>query len=227
LEFFGRNALIQTRKHRLLAPRITLTIATGPLDGTQFVFDERTTVLLGNRFACRIRFPAEYGLANVKLADGAPSTGRGLVHRDIKPHNLFLARSGDKYAAKIGDYGLAKAFDLAGLSGLTATGAAAGTPTFVPRQQLLEYKYTRPDVDVWALAASLYYVLTLQPPRDFSQGRDPWQVVLQTNPVPIRRRAPAVPARLAAVIDKALIDEPEIGFKTAAEFRTALKEAMG
>ena len=161
----------------------------------------------------------QVALANVKLADGDPSKGRGLVHRDIKPHNLFPARTGEKYAAKIGDYGLAKAFDLAGLSGLTATGAAAGTPTFMPRQQLLEYKYAKPDVDVWAMAASLYYMLTLQPPRDFGKGRDPWQVVLQTKAVPIRQRAPEVPTRLATVIDEALIDDPEIRFKTAAEFR--------
>jgi serine/threonine protein kinase len=168
----------------------------------------------------------QVALANVKLADGDPSKGRGLVHRDIKPHNLFPARSGEKYSAKIGDYGLAKAFDLAGLSGLTATGAVAGTPMFMPRQQLLEYKYAKPDVDVWAMAASLYYMLTLQPPRDFGKGHDPWQVVLQTKAVPIRQRVPAIPARLAAVIDKALIDEPEIGFKSAAEFRAALKEAL-
>jgi hypothetical protein len=51
-------------------------------------------------------------------------------------------------------------------------------------------------------------------------------VVLQAKAVPIRQRVPAIPARLAAVIDKALIDEPEIGFKSAAEFRAALKEAL-
>jgi eukaryotic-like serine/threonine-protein kinase len=50
--------------------------------------------------------------------------------------------------------------------------------------------------------------------------------MLQTNAVPIRWRAAAVPARLAAVIDKAVIDEPEIGFKTAAAFRAALEEAL-
>jgi eukaryotic-like serine/threonine-protein kinase len=69
-------------------------------------------------------------------------------------------------------------------------------------------------------------MLTLQPPRDFSTGRDPWQVVLQTDAVPIRQRAPDLPARLAAVIDEALIDNPEIRFKTAAEFHAVLKEAL-
>jgi serine/threonine protein kinase len=174
----------------------------------------------GLAYAHQVVLPA------VKLAGGETTTGRGLVHRDLKPHNLFLARGSEKFVTKIGDYGLAKAFDLSGLSGLTATGATAGTPRFMPRQQLLEYKYAKPDVDVWALAASLYYMLTLQPPRDFRSGRDPWQVVLQTNAVPIRQRLPDIPARLAAVIDEALIDDPEIRFKAASEFRAALKEAL-
>jgi eukaryotic-like serine/threonine-protein kinase len=49
----------------------------------------------------------------VKLADGGVAKGRGLVHRDLKPANIFLTKSGKKTIAKVGDYGLAKAFDLA------------------------------------------------------------------------------------------------------------------
>jgi len=44
--------------------------------------------------------------------------------------------------------------------------------------------------------------------------------------VPIRKRKPDIPSRLAEVIDHALIDKPEIGFKTAAEFKQALERAM-
>jgi serine/threonine protein kinase len=61
--------------------------------------------------------------------------------------------------AKVGDYGLAKAFDAAGLSGQTRTGSMAGTPHFMPRQQVVNFKYARPEVDVWAMAASLYNIL--------------------------------------------------------------------
>ena len=94
------------------------------------------------------------------------------------------AKAGEDVVVKIGDYGLAKAFDLAGMSGLSATGAAAGTPVFMPRQQLIDYKYAKPPVDVWAMAASLYYMLTLKYPRDFEKGKDPWQIVLQTDAIP-------------------------------------------
>ncbi len=51
-------------------------------------------------------------------------------------------------------------------------------------------------------------------------------VVLETPPVPIRQRKPWVPARLAAVIDRALVEEPEIPFKTAAEFKESLENAL-
>jgi serine/threonine-protein kinase len=163
---------------------------------------------------------------NVRLADGSSGRGKGLVHRDLKPHNIFLCGAGRSRVAKVGDYGLAKAFDQAGLSGQTMTGAVAGTPAFMPRQQVAEFRFARPEVDVWAAGASLYYMLTGQYPRDFSRGRDPWQTVLQTEPVPIRERSPNLPARLAEVIDLALVDQPEIHFKSAADLRRALEEAL-
>ena len=61
-------------------------------------------------------------LGSVKLADGTLGRGRGLVHRDLKPQNLFLCGSGGSRVGKVGDFGLAKAFDQAGLSGQTRTG---------------------------------------------------------------------------------------------------------
>ena len=67
-----------------------------------------------------------------------------------------------------------KAFDTAGLSGQSATGSVAGTPVFMPRQQVIDFKYARPEVDVWAAAASLYAMLTGAVPRDLPPGRDPW-----------------------------------------------------
>jgi serine/threonine-protein kinase len=165
-------------------------------------------------------------IPKVKLADGSYGWGRGLVHRDLKPQNLFLSGSGSTRITKIGDFRLAKAFDLAGLSGRTRTGATAGTPAFMPRQQVIKFKYVKPDVDVWAAAASLYCMLTSAVPRNFTKGQDPWQVVLDTSAVPIRERDSKIPARLAKVIDLALVDKPQIHFNTAAEFQQALESVL-
>jgi hypothetical protein len=160
------------------------------------------------------------------LAGLAYAHGRGVVHRDLKPHNLFLTETGPGRMVKVGDFGLAKAFDAAGLGGLTRTGRAAGTPSFVPRQQVIDFKNAKPDVDVWALAATLYALLTGRPPRDFPPGRDPWLVVLRDDPVPIRCRNPAVPPRLAELLDAALFDRGPLAFPTCAAFGAALTAAV-
>jgi serine/threonine-protein kinase len=128
--------------------------------------------------------------------------------------------------AKVADYGLAKAFDNAGLSGQTRTGNAAGSPSFIPRQQVVNYKYVKPDVDVWAAAASLYFMITGHYPRDYPSDVDPWRITLQEDPVPIRDRGIPVPDALADVLDTALRDRPSLHFKTADELQQALRGAV-
>ena len=151
-------------------------------------------------------------------------TKKNLVHRDIKPANIFLTDSPNqdgKTLVKLGDYGLAKNFDMAGLSGQTLTGSSMGTPVFMPRQQVLNFKYALPDVDIWATAATLYYMLTGKYPRSFA-GQDPFIAILQSQPVPIRQRESTISEPLANVIDLALIDNPELHFKTALDFKNTL-----
>jgi hypothetical protein len=148
----------------------------------------------------------------------------GVVHRDLSPHNILLSPDGDgAMVAKIGDFGLAKAFDQAGLSGLTRTGAIAGKPAYLPRQQVINFREAAPAVDVWAAAACLYRMLTGTSPREFPAGRDPWHVVLQDSAVPVRQRDPSIPADLAEVVDRALRDDPEIGVQDAIELRDLLQ----
>jgi serine/threonine-protein kinase len=163
---------------------------------------------------------------SVKRDDGSFNLSKGLVHRDIKPHNILLVKTPNGHTAKIADFGLAKAFDFAGLSGRTCTGVTAGSPWFMPRQQVINFKYSKPDVDVWATAASLYYMLTGRLPRPFRVDRDPWQTVMESNPIPIRDQDKSIPRDLAKVIDVALQDRRGIHFQTAAEFKEALKKAL-
>ena len=160
-------------------------------------------------------------IPNIKQADGSIKQGQGLVHRDIKPDNIFLVKSQGKNIVKLADYGLSKAFDLAGLSGQTMTGNKAGTPLFMCRQQVLNFKYVQPEVDIWATAATLYYMLTGYFPRDLN-NKDPFLAILQDSPVSIRQRNVNIPDGLANIIDLALQDNPELHFKEAETFKQAL-----
>jgi serine/threonine protein kinase len=173
-----------------------------------------------------LRYAHEATIPAVRHADGRVAEARGLVHRDIKPPNILLIGSGSRRVAKLGDFGLAKAFDLAGLSGHTRTGAIGGTIPFMARTQLINYRFAGPEVDVWAVAACLYWMLTGATPRDFPADRDPVAVALREPVVPIRARRSSVPPRLAAVVDEALVDKPRISITTADELARALRDAL-
>jgi serine/threonine protein kinase len=142
----------------------------------------------------------------------------GFVHRDIKPHNILLHRN----RAKISDFGLAKNFQKAALSGMSMTGNYAGTPVFMPPEQITNFKYVKPVSDVWSFAASLYQLLTGKFPYRFDPKRDPIDIILNENPVPIRDRMPGLEKNLAAVIDKALVRNPKDRFPDAGKLQAAI-----
>jgi serine/threonine protein kinase len=157
-----------------------------------------------------------------QVLDGlSEAHAQGFVHRDIKPENVLLTDP-EMSEAKLADFGLAKSFEQAGLSGLTATGAVGGTLYFMPREQITHFRVLRPASDVWSTGATLYHMLTLSYPRDFVPGADPLQVILQGGTVPIRRREPALAADLADVIDRSVDDDLSRRYADAAEFREAL-----
>ncbi|MFD3621069.1 protein kinase [Streptomyces sp. NPDC058676] len=162
----------------------------------------------------------------VQLPDGSVTVSHGLVHRDIKPQNLLLTGNSKRMTLKIADFGLAKAFDSAGLSGHTLTGAMGGSLAFMPRGQVIDFKYVRPEADLWAVTACLYWMLTGSAPRDFPPSADPVAVVLREPPVPVRDRLPSLPRRLAELIDTCLIDRPRITLTTASDLWSAIRQAM-
>ncbi len=147
----------------------------------------------------------------------------GFVHRDLKPDNLLLGEEG---TVKVADFGLAKSFQQAGLSGMTATGVVAGTFYFMPREQITNFRQVKPVSDVFSMGATFYFLLTGQYTRDFTSHRDPLAVILHGGIVPILERDPWIPEAVAAVIDRAIADHPQDRYATATEFRDALREAL-
>lgn len=149
---------------------------------------------------------------------------KSVVHRDLKPHNILLAGTPAAPIAKIADLGLAKNFERAGLSGHTMTGAYAGTPIYMPKEQLTGYKYVKPVSDMWSLGATFYNMLTGATPRDFPQGCDPLDVILKGEIIPIRRRDPSIPSGLAEVLDRSIQANPKDRYADAGEMLEAMQK---
>ncbi len=149
---------------------------------------------------------------------------QGFVHRDIKPENILIGRGPKGLLAKISDFGLAKSFRAIGLSGLTFSGEMRGTIPFMPPEQMLDFKKVQPSGDLYATAATLYYLISGHFLYDeISEGGDLIRTLLEEAPVPIRERRPEVSPGLEAVLSKCLARDPEDRFPTAAAMRQALR----
>jgi len=83
----------------------------------------------------------------------------GIVHRDVKPANIFLLESGYQLYAKLLDFGVAKQTGPA-VESVTVTGALVGTPHYMSPEQLLSLKDVDHRADLWALAVVTYHALT-------------------------------------------------------------------
>ncbi len=149
----------------------------------------------------------------------------GFVHRDIKPENILIGRTTEALVAKISDFGLAKSYSGMGLAKLTFSGEMRGTIPFMPPEQMLNFKTVLPSGDLYASAATLYYLITGQFIYDqVSLGGDLIRALLDESPVPIQQRRPDVPDNLAAVLTKCLSREAEDRYPTAHALRQALRE---
>jgi len=144
---------------------------------------------------------------------------KGFVHRDLKPGNILV----HKGVARVADFGMSKSFQMAGLSGMSITGNAAGTPVFMPPEQIINFKYVKPVSDVFSMGATMYYLLTGAFPFDFPAKRDPMDVILNDDVVPIRKRLAAIPKHLAAAIDRAVTKKHKDRYSDAGSLLLALR----
>ncbi|HBE72058.1 MAG TPA: hypothetical protein DDW52_28300 [Planctomycetaceae bacterium] len=138
--------------------------------------------------------------------------GRSIVHRDLKPANVLL--SADHQVAKVADFGLASREDEQNTM-LTRTGAIVGTPAFMSPEQASAAEKLGALSDVYALGASLYFLLTGQPPFLGNPTAVARQVV-DADPVAPTVLNPQVPMPLAAICERAMEKEPERRYASAA-----------
>mgnify|MGYP002780623242 CR=1 FL=1 len=124
---------------------------------------------------------------------------------------------------KVSDFGLARAYESSGLSGLTTDGSAGGTPAFMPPEQVTDFKRVKPAADQYSAAATMYYLLTgsgvYEPTK--SAGAMLGQI-LSAEPIPLRPGAPPLPGPFGPVVRRALARDPAARFPDVRAMRRAL-----
>ncbi|MBV9122832.1 MAG: serine/threonine protein kinase [Planctomycetes bacterium] len=137
---------------------------------------------------------------------------QGLVHRDIKPDNILITRTGQ---VKVGDFGMVKILDEG--NSLTQTGHGVGTPCYMPLEQMRNAKETDPRSDIYALGCTLYCMLV---------GRSPFEAPTILELVkakelamfpPARRSRADVPERLDLIIRKMVAKDVRLRYQSCAE----------
>ena len=144
----------------------------------------------------------------------------GVIHRDIKPDNILLSKDGGR--AMVTDFGIARAVTATGDSRLTATGVAIGTPAYMSPEQCAGDREVDGRSDLYSLGVVAYQMLTGSLP--FSGGNTAALLVKQLSeaPIPLRQRAPGVPAGLAAAVMRLLAKDPSARFADADAFLAAM-----
>jgi tRNA A-37 threonylcarbamoyl transferase component Bud32 len=159
--------------------------------------------------ACQLAAEAAEALAHAH--------DRGVVHRDVKPANLMLTRSG---RCKVADFGLARVDDARDLT--TLLGENVGTPRFVA-PEILRGSAATARSDVYSLGATLFFLLTARPPFGGTTALDAVREVLHAPLPDLRRLRPELSDRLVHTVTRALSRDPERRFESCDQFAKVLR----
>ncbi len=194
-------------------------------DGSPYLVMER---LFGETLAQRLQsdgtLPVE-DLVDIMLqvlSALAAAHQRGVVHRDLKPDNIFLSRrEGMAPIPKLLDFGISKAEDIE--ETMDVTGTAAGTPFYMAPEQARGERTLDHRVDLWAVGVILYECLTGQRPFVANNYNALLVKILSAPHRHVRELAPRAPIGLCRIIDKALSKDPNDRYQSAGELQIALR----
>jgi len=142
----------------------------------------------------------------------------GIVHRDVKPPNIFILRDG---SAKLGDFGIARTLDLPP-SRISEAHAIMGTPTYLSPEQGLGSACDNRS-DIYSLGVVLYEMLTERPPLAGISAMDTVYKHANETPQPVRLYAPDVSQGMERIVMCCLEKAPADRFQTYAELIQALE----
>ena len=168
----------------------------------------------------------DFGLQILAGLEAAHATG--VVHRDMKPDNVFVTPTGGGPLLKLIDFGIAKLRASSEFSkGLTRAGVVMGTPEYMAPEQLISAHTTDHRADIYSLGVMLFEMLAGCRPAD---GDDAEIIVAAVQAGHVRRLpdlVPGLPQGLVALIERATLPEREQRFESAAAMRLSLAQFAG
>lgn len=180
--------------------------------------------ILGRERRLAVGTACEYGSQILQALEAAHALG--VIHRDLKPDNVFVTFQGGKPVLKLIDFGIAKlkTAEPGQTKNLTVAGMLMGTPEYMAPEQA--YSADKVDVraDLYAVGVMLYEMLSGQPP---ATADDPRVLVLKVERgevTPLVQAAPGVRPEIAGFVHRAMAPRPELRFSNATEMRLALEE---
>ena len=149
----------------------------------------------------------------------------GIVHRDVKPSNLFLttSRSG-RPMVKLLDFGISKG-DAKGeqrVTKLTRADSVLGSPQFMAPEQLVSSSDVDARADIWSLGVTLFELLTTEAPFDGDTMADLYAAILRNEPRPLTSVRPDLPVDLERVVNRCLEKDAYDRYESVAELVQAL-----
>jgi len=153
---------------------------------------------------------------------------QGYIHRDIKDQNILVSGTLPNLSAKLTDFGLAKSFTQAGMSGVTVAGEMAGTLAYMSPEQLKNFRDVKPQSDVYAVGMTAYSLFSGYLALDISRKSsmaETIKAIFEQPTIPLRKRAPQLPEAICEIIDRALVKDPTQRWQSAKAMRNALKHA--
>jgi eukaryotic-like serine/threonine-protein kinase len=213
------------REARLAAglahPNVVSVFDTGEHDGVPYIVMEYVEgASLAEVLARRGRLPPDevVPLGLQACAGLQHAHDHGLIHRDVKPHNLLVRADG---TLKVTDFGIAVSTEA---TRITTEGTILGTAAYLAPEQVAGEELAG-TVDVYGLGAVLYEALTGRPPLRVSSLAELGSVVTR-DPEPVRRSAPDVPPALESAVMHALERRPEARPASPADLADELDPAV-
>lgn len=174
----------------------------------------------------------EIGAVARQILDALAAThSKGVVHRDLKPHNIFLERrrSSSQPRCKLLDFGISTSGNgqdpAAAHAPHAQPGWVVGTPYYMAPEQARGDSALDHRVDLWAVGVILYEALTGRRPFVATNYNALLVQILTAQPRPVQRLRPQTHHAVVALVDRALAKARENRFQTATEFKRAIVEA--